>query len=149
MTNVSKISKPRARVAKIPLDDSVGPAAERRRDRRQWYRLVAPPDVRHRRRDARRWLLELAVRTTNPRVRERRPGQRLFDTCAERRAVGDALYEKLRREDPELLRAAERLQFEDGAREMGIMLEGWKIRWHRRSERISQVRAEMQRMGLI
>jgi hypothetical protein len=45
--------------------------------------------------------LNTTVRTTNPRVCERRPGQRLFDTCAERRAVGGALYQKLRSEDPE------------------------------------------------
>jgi hypothetical protein len=149
MNTASEISKPRARLARIPLDDRVGPAAERRRDRRQWYRLFAPPDVRHRRREARRWLLELAVRTTNPRVCERRPGQRLFETCAERRAVGDASYEKLRMEDPELLCAVERVRFEDAARDMGITLEERKTRWHRRSERVSRVRAEMQRAGLI
>ncbi len=149
MNIASTISKPRAHVARTPLDDRVGLVAQRRRDRREWYRLFAPPDVRHRRREARRWLLELTVRTTNPRVCERRPGERLFDTGAERKAVGDALFEKLRTEDPELLCAVERVQFEDRARDMGITLEAWKSRSHRLSQRISRVRAEMQRAGLI
>ncbi|HEV8208887.1 MAG TPA: hypothetical protein VGP77_02145, partial [Vicinamibacterales bacterium] len=69
--------------------------AERHRHRREWYMLFAPADVRHRRRDARRWLDELAVRTTNPRVCERRPGERLFESMAERRVVRDAMYDAL------------------------------------------------------
>jgi hypothetical protein len=68
---------------------------------------------------------------------------------AERRAVADALYDALRRDDPELLRAVERLLFEDSTRRFGITLEEWKVRSHRRSKRISKVRAEMRRAGLI
>ena len=149
MKTASKISKPGAGLRKIPLDKRLGAAAERRRDRRQWYRLFAPPDVRHRRREARRWIEEMTVRTTNPRVFQRRPGERLFETVAERRVVADALYDALRRDDPELLRAVERVEFEDGTRDMGITLEEWKARSHRRSERLTEVRAEMQRAGLI
>lgn len=149
MKTASTISKPGAGPRKIPLDDRVGAAAERRRERREQYRLLAPPDVRHRRREARRWLDEKTVRTTNGRVCERRPGQRLFETVAERLAVADALYDALRRDDPELLRAVERLLFEDGTRDFGITLEEWKVRSHCRSERTSKVRAEMQRAGLI
>lgn len=149
MKTASKISKPGVGRNKIPLDDRVGPAAERRRDRRQWYRLFAPPDVRHRRREARRWIEEMIVRTTNPRVFQRRPGERLFDTVAERKVVADALYDALRRDDPELLLAVERVQFEDRARDTGITLEMWKSRSHRRSERLTEVRAEMQRTGRI
>jgi hypothetical protein len=123
--------------------------AERRRERREQYRLLAPPDVRHRRREARRWLDELAVRTTNPRVCDRRPGERLFGTVTEREAVTDALFDALRKDDPELLRAVERLRFEDGTRSIGITLEEWKARSARWSKRISRIRAEMRRAGLI
>ena len=147
--NASKISKPAAGLRKVPLDKRAGPAAKRRRDRRQWYWLFAPPDVRHRRREARRWIEEMIVRTTNPRVFQRRPGERLFDTVAERKVVADALYDALRRDDPELLLAVERVQFEDRARDTGITLEMWKSRSHRRSERLTEVRAEMQRTGRI
>ena len=149
MKTASKISKPGAGLRKTSLDDRVGAAAERRRDRRQWYGLFAPPDVRYRRREARRWIEEMRVRTTNGRVCERRPGERLFASVEERAAVADALYDALRRDDPELSRAVERLQFEDRTRDMGITLEEWKVRSHRWSERISKVRAEMQRAGLI
>jgi hypothetical protein len=127
----------------------VGPAAKRRRDRRQWYKLFAPPDVRHRRREARRWLDEMVVRTTNPCVSEWRQGQRLFESLAERQVVADALYDALRRDDPELYRAVERLSFEDSTRDLGITIEEWKARSHRRSERLSRVRSEMWSAGLI
>ena len=56
--------------------------AARRRDRREFYRMFAPADVRHRRREARRWLDEKAVRITNPLYAERRPGERLFASMA-------------------------------------------------------------------
>ena len=122
---------------------------ERHGKRREFYRLLAPPDVRHRRREARRWLDELTVRMTNPRVCERRPGERLFKSVQERLAVADALYDVLRKEDPELLRAVERLRFEDSTREYGITLEEWKQRSVCRSARVSKVRAEMRAAGLI
>jgi len=41
------------------------------------------------------------------------------------------------------------LEFEEDQCDMGITLEEWKIRSHRRTRRISKVRAEMQRAGLI
>ena len=91
----------------------------------------------------------MIVRSTNPRVFQRRPGERLFDTVAERKVVADALYEALRRDDPELLRAVERVRFEDNTRDMGVTLNQWKARSHRRSERLTNVRAEMQRTGRI
>ena len=149
MTSASKISKPGVGRSKIPLDDRVGPAARRRRDRRQWYKLLAPPDVRHRRREARRWLDQMVVRTTNPCVSQWRPGQRLFENLDERQVVTAALYDALRRDDPELYRAVERLSFEDRTRDMGITLEEWKARSHRRSERLSRVRSEMWSAGLL
>ena len=149
MKTASKISKPGVGRKKIPLDDRVGPAAERRRHRRQWYRLFAPPDVRHRRREARRWIEEMIVRSTNPRVFQRRPGERLFNTVAERQVVSDALFDALRLSDPELLRAVERVQFEGSTRDTGITLEVWKARAHRRSERLTEVRAEMLRTGRV
>ena len=149
MKAASKSSKGGVAPSGLPPDPERARALERRRERREWYRLFAPPDVRHRRGEARRWLDELAVRTTNGRVCERRPGQRLFDTVAERVAVADALLDALGRDDPELLRAVERLQFEDRTRDMGITLEEWKVRAHYRWERISKVRAEMQRAGLV
>jgi hypothetical protein len=68
---------------------------------------------------------------------------------ADRQAVADGLYDALRRDDPELLRAVERLLFEDSIREYGITLEEWKRRSHCRSERVSRVRAEMRRAGLV
>jgi len=150
MKNGSEISNPGVEPLKTsPADKRRAAVAERRRERREQYRLLAPPDVRHRRREARRWLDEKAVRITNPRVCERRPGERLFDSLEERKAVADVLYDALRRNDPELLRAVERLLFEDGTRDMGITLEEWKIRSQRWSERISKVRAEMREAGLI
>ena len=76
-------------------------------------------------------------------------GQRLFESAAERVAVADALYDALRGDDPELYRAVDRLQFENFACDIGITLEERKVRSHRRSERVSRVRAEMQRAGLI
>ena len=149
MKTASKTSKPGATRRKVPLDERVGAAADRRRARHEQYRLLAPSDVRHRRREARRWLDEHAVRITNPRVCERRPGERLFGSMAERQAVADALYDALRRDDPELLRAVHRLLFEDSTRDFGITLEQWKVRAHHRSERISRVRAEMRRAELV
>jgi hypothetical protein len=150
MKNGSEISKPGVEPLETsPADGRRAAVAERRRERREQYRLLAPPDVRHRRREARRWLDEKAVRTTNPRVCERRPGERLFESLEERQAVADAMYDALRRDDPELLRAVQRLLFEDRTRDMGITLEEWKIRSHRWSERVSRVRAEMREAGLI
>lgn len=89
------------------------------------------------------------MRITNPRFCERRPDERMFENMAERQAVADALYDALRREDPELLRAVERLLFEDSTRDYGITLEEWKIRSICRRERVSKVRAEMRAAGLI
>jgi hypothetical protein len=149
MTNGSKISKPATGHSKRPHDGDSARAAARRRERRQWYKLLAPRNVPHRRREARRWLDELTVRITNGRVCERRPGQRLFASVAEREAVADGLRDTLRRDDPELYGAVERLQFEDGTRDIGITLKEWKVRSARRSKHISKVRAEMQRAGLI
>ena len=91
----------------------------------------------------------MIVRTTNPRVFQRRPGERLFNTVAERQVVRDALFDALRFSDPELLRAVERAQFEDSTRDTGITLEMWKARAHRRSERLTEVRAEMLRTGRV
>jgi hypothetical protein len=122
---------------------------KRRRERREFYRLLAPPDARHRRREARRWLDEETVRITNPRFCERRPGERLFESMEARQAVADALHDALRRNDPELLRAVDRLLFEDSTREYGTTLEEWKRRSVCRSARVSKVRAEMRAAGLI
>jgi len=147
MKNASAISKPG--VAPRETSDRQRAVAQRRRERREFYRLLAPPDVRHRRREARRWLDEMTVRITNPRFCERRPDERLFGSMEERQAVADALYDALRRDDPELLRAVERLRFEDSTRDYGITLEEWKIRSVCRGERVSKVRAEMRAAGLI
>jgi hypothetical protein len=149
MKNASEISKPGDEQLATPSADRRRVVAERRRNRRELYRLFAPPDVRHRRREARRWLDEKAVRITNPRYAERRPDERLFESMAERQAVADALYAALRSDDPELLAAVERLLFEDFVRGMGITLEEWKRRSHGRSERVSRVRVEMRSAGLI
>ena len=149
MKNASAISKPGVEPREISPADRRRAVAQRHRERREFYRLLAPPDVRHRRREARRWLDEKAVRITNPRFCERRPGERLFESMEARQAVADALYDALRRNDPELLRAVERLLFEDSTRDYGITLEEWKRRSVCRSERISRVRAEVQRAGLI
>jgi hypothetical protein len=150
MKNGCEISNPGVEPLKTsPADRRRAAVAERRRERREQYRLLAPPDVRHRRREARRWLDEKAVRITNPRVSERRPGERLFESLEERQAVADALYHALRRDDPELLRAIERLLFEDRTRDLGITLEEWKSRSHSRWERVSKIRAEMREAGLI
>lgn len=150
MKTVLEISKPdvdrpdpTSRDGDVALD-----AAERRRLRRRYYKLLAPPNVPHRRREARRWLDEEAVRTSNGRVCERRPGQRLL-TVHKKIAMSDAMRETLRRDDPELHRAVERLVFEDVTRDTGISLEEWKARAQRWSKRISRVRAEMQRAGPI
>ena len=85
---------------------------------------------------------------TNGRVCERRPGQKLL-SVAEGMAIADALQAALRRDDPELNRVVERLEWEDGTRDLGTTIEEWKIRSHRRSIRIAKVRAEMQREGLV
>jgi len=149
MKSASEISKPAVEQLQTSSVDRRRRAAERRQHRREWYRLFAPPDVRHRRRDARRWLDQLAVRTTNPRVCERHLGEQLFESMAERLIVRDALHDALRQDDPELLRAVERLRFEDFTRDMGITIEEWKIRSQRRGARISKVRVEMRAAGLI
>jgi hypothetical protein len=72
-----------------------------------------------------------------------------FNVVDQRFDAIDQRFDAVDQEDPELLRAVERLLFEDFVRGMGITLEEWKIRSHRRSERISKVRAEMQRAGLV
>lgn len=149
MKNASGISKPGAGQQAKVSDDRRRAVAQRRRERREFYRLLAPPDVRHRRREARRWLDEKAVRITNPRFCERRPDERMFESMKGRQAVADALYDTLRRDDPELLRAVERLLFEDSTRDYGITLEEWKIRSVCRGERVSKTRAEMRAAGLI
>lgn len=148
MKSASKISKAGIGRAKRAPDSDDARAAERRLERRRWYRLLAPPNVPHRRREARRWLAELAVRTTNGRVSERRPGHR-YISIAESFALCNAQHEALRTADPELHRAVERLTFEDVTRDSGITLEEWKVRSARRSKRISKVRAEMRHAGLI
>ena len=149
MKNASAISKPGVEPPETSPADRRRVVAQRRRERREFYRLLAPPDVRHRRREARRWLDEETVRITNPRFCERRPGERLFASVEERLAVADALYDVLRKEDPELLRAVERLRFEDSIRDYGITLEEWKTRSACRSARVSKVRAELRAAGLI
>ena len=149
MTNASKISKPGVEPPETSTGDRRRAVAQRRRQRREWYRLFAPPDVRHRRREARRWIEETTVRTTNPCVSERRQGERLFETLEERKAVADALYDKLRKDDPELYLAVERVEFEDGARDIGITLDEWKVQSARRSARVSKVRAELRESGLL
>src|SRR4051794_30305359 len=101
MKSESKISKPQAGRCNAPPSDKAATAAVRRLLRREQYRILAPPDVRHRRREARRWLDEKAVRITNPPVSQRRPGERLLKTMAERQVIADALYDALRRKDPE------------------------------------------------
>jgi len=104
--------------------------------------------VRHRRKEARRWLDELTVRVTNGRVCERRPGHRHI-SFAESQALWLAQRDELRKTDSELYRVVGRLEFEEDVRDIGITLEEWKVRSHRRSKRISKVRAEMQRAGQI
>ena len=148
MKTGSEISKPGVAERTTASADRRHAISERRRARREQYRLLAPPDVRHRRREARRWLDEKAVRITNPRFCDRRPDERLL-SMEERQAVADALYDALRRDDPQLLRAVERLLFEDSTRDYDITLEGWKRRSVCRSARVSRVRAQMRRAGLI
>ena len=147
MKNASEISQPGVEARET--SDRRRAVAQRHREWREFYRLLAPPDVRHRRGEARRWLDEKAVRITNPRFSEREPGERLFRNMEERQTVADVLYDALRRDDRELLRAVERLLFEDRTRGHGITLEEWKRRSHARSERVSRVRREMRDAGLI
>ena len=147
MKNASKISKRSSGRSRKRRDSAR--SRELRRERRRLYKLLAPPDVPHRRREARRWLDEFDVRITNPRMCERRPGERLFATIGERLAVAHALRDAARKADPELYRAVERLEFEDRTRAFGITLAEWKARVARESTRISKVRAEMRRAGLI
>ena len=90
---------------------------------------------------------EVTVLTLNGRVCERRPGQRLH-TPSEIFAMSQVLRRALRRKDPEIHRAVERLTFENVARDIGT-LEEWKVRSARWSKRISRIRAEMQRAGLV
>jgi hypothetical protein len=147
--NASKSSKPMpVRLRAAETAPAAGAAEALRRERRRYYELLAPPDVRHRRKEARRWLDELTVRVTNGRVCERRPGHRHI-SFAESQAVWLAQREELRKTDLELFRGVRRLEFEEDQCDMGITLEEWKIRSHRRTRRISKVRAEMQRAGLI
>jgi hypothetical protein len=148
MKNASKSSRPAHGEPEAAVDTGRARALARRRERRRWYKLLAPPDVPHRRREARRWLDELAVRTTNGRVSERRPDHR-YISIAESFALCNAQHEALRAADPELHRAVERLIFENGMRDIDITIEEWKVRSARRSRRISKVRAEMQRAGLV
>jgi hypothetical protein len=148
MKTASAISKPGVEPHETSPADRRRAVAQRRRERREFYRLLAPPDVRHRKREARRWLDEKAVRITNPRFCDRRPDEPLL-SMEQRQAVADALYDALRRDDPELLNAVYRLLFEDSTREYGITLEEWKRRSVCRSERVARVRAEMRRAGLV
>lgn len=149
MKHASKSSKPTpVRRRGADTAQASGAAEAVRRERRRYCKLLAPPDVRHRRKEARRWLDELTVRVTNGRVCERRPGHRHI-SFAESQALWLAQLDELRKIDPELCRAVSRLEFEETVRDIGITLEVWKIRSHRRSRRISKVRAEMQRAGLI
>ena len=146
MKNAFKLSKKRS--GRSTRHDNAL-AAEVRRERRQYHKLFAPPDVPHRRREARRWLDELSVRISNPPITDRRPGERLFATIGERFEVADALRGILRKADPELYRAVQRIEFEDSNRSVGLTISEWKAQVARKWTRLSKVRAEMRRAGLI
>ena len=97
MKNASKISKPGKEKSGIS-------GADQRRHRGApsptgLVRLFAMPDIEHRRREARRWLDEFDVRITNPPF-SAAPGERLFETVAERMAVSKALKAKLKGRTP-------------------------------------------------
>jgi lipopolysaccharide biosynthesis protein len=109
--------------------------------------LLAPPNVPHRKKEARRWLDELKVRCSNGSVWERRPDHRYISIEASE-VLWMASLDELSRTDPELHRAVERVIFENVTRDLGITVDEWRKRSHRRSQRISKLRAEMRR-GLV
>jgi len=144
-----KTSKPTRDQPRTAPDADAPEAAEFwRLERKRRYKLLAPPDVRHRRKEARRWLDELTVRCTNGRMHERRPNHRHI-SFTESAAMWRTSYEELRLADPELHRAVVRLTFEDVTRRLGITMDQWRRRAHRDVLHISKVRAEMQRNGLV
>jgi hypothetical protein len=149
MNTGSKTSKPTRDPPRAAPETNARETAEFwRLERKRRYKLLAPPNVRHRRKEARRWLDELTVRCTNGRMCERRPDHRHI-SFTESSARWHTSYEELRQADSELHRAVVRLTFEDVTRDLGITMYQWRRRAPRELLRISKVRAEMQRAGLI
>ena len=99
-------------------------------------------------REARRWLDELAVRSINGRMCERRPGERLL-TYYEGAEIHRRALEELPSIDPELNKAVRRVLWEHTVDSVGITMEQWRIEARRSNRHMSKVRAEMQRAGSI
>jgi hypothetical protein len=124
-------------------------AYERRRRLRAENAILAPPNPRRRKREARRWLDMLAVRSTNGRVCERRPGARLLSP-SEGYEIHRRGFEQLEIRDPELYRAVHRVLWENMLENLDVTsVEEWRRRSLPRRRRLSRVRAEMQRAGSI
>ena len=147
MKTVSSTLKPGSGPCDSSCEHASARPANDSRDR-SWFAITGPPNVRGRRREARRWLDELSVRCYNGRSSQRRPGDRLL-TLAEGRAMADALYAALERDDPALFLVVERVSWEERMQYVGISLAEWLTRSHRRGNRIAKVRADMQRTGLV
>jgi len=109
---------------------------------------IAPAKPRRRLREARRWLEELAVRSSNGRVCERRPGAR-YITFQEGAEIHRRGFEELKTSDPELYRAVRWISFQFFIEDLGISLDEWKQQAMRRMRRLSRIRAELQRDGSI
>jgi hypothetical protein len=138
MTNASKSSK--AGVEPHETSDRRRAVAQGRLERREFYRLLAPPDVRHRRREARRWLDVLTVMSTNPCLSERRPGDGWL-TNDEKKSIWDRADELLRTQDPELFRAVDRVRWEKALRDASGTVKEWQARVARRSPALKTLRA--------
>jgi hypothetical protein len=149
MRNASENSRtPRHRHETAPNPEARETAEFWRLERKRQYELLAPPNVPHRRKEARRWLDELKVRCSNGCVWERRPDHR-YISIKDGEILWSATLDALSRTDPELHRAVERVIFENVTRDLGISMDQWRQRSHRRSKHISKVRARMQRACLI
>ena len=99
-------------------------------------------------REARHWLDVLAVRCTNGRVCERRPGAR-YISFKESAEIHQRGLVELEASDPELFKAVRRILWQCTVEDLDTTLEEWKIQSSRRSRRHSKLRAEMQRAGSI
>jgi hypothetical protein len=73
----------------------------------------------------------------------------LFATIGERLEVANALRDALGKADPELYGAVERIEFEERNRAVGLTMTEWTTRVGRKWKRLSKVRAELRRAGLI
>jgi hypothetical protein len=101
-------------------------------------------------REARRWVDILFVLTSNAPISERRPGDRLLDTMAQRIAISEQAHNRLLTSDPELYRAVRRAEWEHSRR--FVTYEAWTS-WRARygeqyRRRIAKLRAEMRGWGL-